>query len=174
MPAERATVAIARWVVAAALGLAFVRPARAEGPSSEALTSLTLASAAYVASALAGAHIAIRDSLVEHPFGLSFEGSARDGFFRGGGTALSPGLPMLATQAVVTALTYQPAPAGETATTVLGVGGLYFIGQLSEPETYRILGHPGRAGFAKVAVVTGNLVLPALIVAASVKVHDQF
>ena len=104
-------------------------------------------SAAYIANALWGGHLAIRHSLPEAPFGTRSTRSVRADFYGGFGTALSPGLPMLIALA----------------------GVLYSVGQLSEPEALRVLRHPRQAPGERLAVVVGNVVLPALVSVASIR-----
>ena len=127
-------------------------------------------SAAYVANALWGARIAIRDSLPEAPFGMRSTRSVRSDFYAGFGTALSPGLPMLVLQAGVTGLTTGTPAMARRATGALAVAGaLYFVGQLSEPVALRALRHPRRTPAERVAVVVGNVVLPGLLTTASIR-----
>src|SRR5262249_61058535 len=59
-----------------------------------------LVSTAYIANALVGARMAIRDSLPQSPFGIRTGRTPSADFYTGTGTALSPGLPILAAQAV--------------------------------------------------------------------------
>ena len=109
----------ARLVLA---GLTMLVPATSSaqyptGPNRAAVVGL---SAAYIASALFGAHIAIRDTLHEAPFGIHFAQSVKADFLTGGGTALSPGLPMLVVHATIAAMTAGPMPTSRKATHALG------------------------------------------------------
>ncbi len=61
-------------------------------------------SALYLLSAAVGAGVAIRDDMPGEFAGRRSGRSASADFFRGTGTALSPGLAMLAAQAVLTVL----------------------------------------------------------------------
>ena len=127
-------------------------------------------SAAYVASAISGAHISIRDNLPERCLGIDFHRNVAPDFYIGGGTALSPGLPMLAAQAVLTGMTAGPAMTSRKATHALAVGGvLYSLGQLCEPITYHTLAHARSAPHDRLAVVVSNIVMPALMAGAAVR-----
>jgi hypothetical protein len=130
-------------------------------------------SAAHIANALYGARLAIRDSLHESPFGMRSNRSVRSEFLFGTGTALSPGLPFLIAQAGVTALAAGPRGTARVASTSLAVaGGLYVVGQLGEPEAWRTLRHIRSAPRTRVAVVIGNLLLPAALSVAAVRARD--
>ena len=159
----------ARLVLA---GLTMVLPATSSaqyptGPNRAAVVGL---SAAYIASALFGAHIAIRDTLHEAPFGIHFPQSVKADFLTGGGTALSPGLPMLVVHATIAAMTAGPTPTSRKATHALAVGGvLYFGGQLCEPITWRLFRHPKSAPRDRLLVAATNIVIPALMTGASIR-----
>ncbi len=77
----------ARLVLA---GLTMLLPATssAQYPTGRNRAAVVGLSAAYIASALFGAHIAIRDTLHEAPFGIHFPQSVKADFLTGGGTAL--------------------------------------------------------------------------------------
>lgn len=144
--------------------------ASAQRPSAARHAAVVGLSAAYLTSALWGAHIAIRDSLPEAPFGWRSHRGVRADFYTGLGTALSPGLPMLAAQAGVTALTAGSVTTTRRATGALAIAGvLYTVGQLSEPEAARVLRHPRQAPRDRVVVVIGNVVLPALLTTVSLR-----
>jgi hypothetical protein len=120
-------------------------------------------SAAYIASALAGARLSIRDSLPEAPLGIRTGLSPGADFALGFGTSLSPGIPMLSLQAATTAALTGSAQTTRRATHALAVfGAAYAAGQLIEPETYRTLRrpreHPGRT-----IVVISNILVPATL-----------
>lgn len=156
-------------VVLVLCGAAFAT-ACAQRPSASRRAPVVALSALYTANALAGAHLAIRDSLPQAPFGMRTGRTPRADFLTGTGTALSPGLPMLLLQAGVTGLTAGPADVSRASLRVLAVGGvLYAVGQLAEPEGRHALGHPHAAGVVRTLVVVGNVVLPALMSAAAVR-----
>ncbi len=83
-------------------------------------------------------------------------------FFRGTGTALSPGLAMLAAQSLLTVLSTRGGKAGMAGTaglTALGAGSI--VGMLGEPIAYRAFS-PKTFDPAKAALVSLLLVLPVL------------
>jgi hypothetical protein len=84
-------------------------------------------------------------------------------FFRGGGTALSSGLPMMAAQAVFTVLSTRGGRArkvGAAGLAALGAGAT--VGVLGEPITYRIL-YPKKFDSAKAPIVLAAKVLSVLM-----------
>ena len=126
-------------------------------------------SAVYIAGALAGAHISFRDNLPEKCLGIDFKRNVRPDFYTGGGTALSPGLPMLVAQAVLTGMTAGPAQTSRKSIHALAVGGvLYSAGQMCEPITYRVLAHPLEHP-DRLAVVVSNIVVPVVMAGAAVR-----
>jgi hypothetical protein len=144
--------------------------AKAQRPSASRHAAVVALSAAYAANALWGAHVAIRDSLPEAPFGLRSHRSVRSDFLAGFGTALSPGLPMLVMQAGATALTSGSATTARRATGALAIAGvLYAVGQLSEPEALRVLRHPRAAPRERLTIVIANVVVPSVLTAASIQ-----
>jgi hypothetical protein len=144
--------------------------AGAQYPTASRRAAVVGLSAAYIASALSGAHISMRDNLPERCLGIDFKRSVRSDFYTGGGTALSPGLPMLAAQAVLTGMTAGPAATSRKATHALAVGGvLYSLGQMCEPITYRVLAHPRTAPRDRLAVVVSNVVGPAVMTVAAAR-----
>ena len=156
--------------VLAGLSALLPAPSPAQYPSGSDRAAVVALSAAYITSALFGAHIAIRDTLPEAPFGVRFPQSVRSDFFAGGGTALSPGLPMLAVHAAIAAMTAGPLPTSRKATHALAVGGaLYFAGQLCEPTTWRLFRHPKTAPRDRLIVATANIVVPALMTGAAIR-----
>ncbi len=111
-----------------------------------------------------GARVAIREDLpAEWVAGLNVGRNASAEFFKGGGTALSPGLPMMAAQAVFTVLSTRGGrggKAGAAGLTVLGAGGT--VGVLAETITYRVLS-PRTFDPAKAPIVSAAIVLSALM-----------
>jgi hypothetical protein len=154
--------------IAAAVALIGPETLPAQYPTASSRAAVVALSAAYIGNALLGAHIAIRDNLPEAPFGIHSSRSVRSEFFLGAGTSLSPGLPMLAVHAAVAAMIAGPASTSRKATHALAVGGgLYFVGQVSEPMTYRVLRHPLSAPRDRLAVVVGIIVLTVLMTGAA-------
>ncbi len=83
-------------------------------------------------------------------------------FFKGGGTALSPGLPMMAAQVLFTVLSARGGTTGKIGAAglvLLGSGGT--IGVLAETITYRVLSprtfDPAKAPIVSVAIVLSVL-----------------
>ena len=153
-----------RVIVALFCPLIGTRLASAQSLSTAERVSVAGASIAYITAALFGAHVAIRDSLPEAPLGFHSHRPVRQEFLSGTGTALSPGVPMLAAQAVATGLLVGPTSTARTAAEVLAVGGgIYELGQLGEPITYRILRHPRGTRWEWRASLVANLVLPTVL-----------
>jgi hypothetical protein len=110
-----------------------------------------------------GARVAIRENLPGVFAGMTRWQDPSADFFRGAGTALSPGLPMMAAQAVFTVLSTRGGRAGKVGAAglaALGVGGT--VGVLGEPITYRALS-PRMLDPAKAPIVSGAIVLSALM-----------
>ncbi len=90
-------------------------------------------------------------------------------FFRGPGTALSPGLPMMAALAIFTILSTRGGKAGTVGVagmTALGAGGT--IGVLGEPITYKALS-PTTFDPVIAPIVSAAVVLSPLIAAHGVR-----
>jgi len=153
-----------RLAIAALVALALPCAGATRAGDDASRAAMGIASAAYLVNALVGAHLAIRDSLPEAPFGMRSTRSVSREFYLGTGTALSPGLPMLVTQAVSTVLAFQTGNTAKVGATLLALHGAgFFIGGLSEPEVYRVLRHPRRAGLVKFAVVIGEIAIPPVM-----------
>jgi len=124
-----------------------------------------ITSTVYIANALVGARIAIRDSLPQSPFGIRTGRTPSADFFAGTGTALSPGLPFLAAQAVTSVALTGSASTARTGSRLLGVFGVgYSVGQLAEPVARGAIAHP-LSKPSRTAIVVGNVVLPAAMAA---------
>jgi hypothetical protein len=133
-----------------------------EAPAPDKL--LSLVSALWLLNSAIGAAIAIREDLPGEWAGMIRGHDPSADFFKGAGTALSPGLPMMVLLAVFTALSTRSGRAGTVGVagiTALGVGGT--IGVLGEPITYRSLS-PGTFDPAKAAIASAAPVLSALMV----------
>ena len=97
---------------------------------------LPLVSVLWLLNSAFGAAIAIREDLPAEFAGMSRWHDPSADFFRGSGTALSPGLPMMAALAVFTLLSQRGGRAGTVGVvgmTMLGAGAT--IGVLGEPIT---------------------------------------
>ena len=128
------------------------------------LSALSMVSVLWLLNSAIGARVAIREDLpAEWVAGLNVGRNASAEFFKGGGTALSPGLPMMAAQAVFTVLSTRGGrggKAGAAGLTVLGAGGT--VGVLAETITYRVLS-PRTFDPAKAPIVSAAIVLSALM-----------
>lgn len=133
-----------------------------EAPAPDKL--LPLVSALWLLNSAIGARVAIREDLpAEWVADLYVGKDASAGFFKSGGTALSPGLPMMALLAVFTALSTRggkAATVGVAGMTTLGAGGT--VGVLAETITYRTL-FPSTFDRAKAPIVLAGIVLSALM-----------
>jgi hypothetical protein len=88
-----------------------------------------MVSVLWLLNSAIGARLAIREDLpAEWVADLYVGRDALVGFFKGGGTALSPGLPMMVAQALFAVLSTRGVRAGNAGAaglTVLGAGGLW-------------------------------------------------
>lgn len=128
---------------------------------------LITSSILYVVIALMAAFVAITENLPAQPLGES-SGSGSpvwQDFLYGSGTAMSPGLPWLIAQAI---LTWFASRKGRWGT--IGVAGLTLFGLLSgvfalaEPIVRRIF-HPATFDLLKAVIETGIIVLPFVMMA---------
>jgi len=128
------------------------------------LSALFIVSVLWLLNSAVGARVAIRGDLpAEWVAGLYVGRDASTEFFKGGGTALSPGLPMMGAQALFLVLSTRGGRSGKAGTaglTLLGAGGT--IGVLAETITYRVLS-PRTFDPAKVPIVSAGIVLSALM-----------
>lgn len=126
-------------------------------------------SSAYLIDASAGAMLAIHADLRQRPFGIQTGQSAKQDFWLGTGTALSPGFVFIVTQSISTVLAARSGNSERIGLIGLGVHGIGFtIGALAEPITYECLGKPS-ANPARTIVAVGNVVLPALMTYTALK-----
>jgi hypothetical protein len=137
-------------------------PAARRGPT------VTILSLAYILAAGTGAAVAIREDLPGAFLGRTTGRTARGDFLLGAGTALSPGLAMLAAQAAFTLLARRGGRAGAVGAAglaLLGTGAT--VGLLGEPIVWRVL---SRRGFdaPKAALVAVMIALPVALCRASV------
>jgi hypothetical protein len=127
-------------------------------------SALSIISLLWLLNSAIGARVAIREDLpAEWVAGLYVGRDASAEFFKGGGTALSPGLPMMVAQALFTVLSTRGGRAGKAGVaglTVLGAGST--VGVLAETITYRVLS-PRTFDLAKVPIVSAAIVLSALM-----------
>ena len=110
-----------------------------------------------------GARVAIREDLPGEFAGMTRWYDPSADFFRGGGTALSPGLPMMAAQVVFTVLSTHDGRSGKIrAVGVAALGAGSTVGVLGEPMTYRVLS-PRTFDPAKAPIISAAIVLSALM-----------
>ncbi len=144
---------------------AFTEPG-SSGPMGEPLGPdklLSLVCVLWLVNSAMGAVVALREKLpAEWIAGLYVGRDASAEFFKGGGTALSPGLIMMAMQAICTILSTRSGRAGMAGSaglTLLGAGGT--IGVLVETITYRVLSpktfDPPKAAIALAAIILAPL-----------------
>ena len=129
-------------------------------PESDRL--LPLVSVLWLLNSAFGAAIAIRENLPAEFAGMTRWHDPSADFFKGTGTALSPGLAMMAAQAIFTVLSTRSGrveTVGVAGMTALGAGAT--IGVLGEPITYRALSprtfDPVKAGIVSAAVILSPL-----------------
>jgi len=118
-------------------------------------------SALYLLTAVIGAVMAIREDLPGEFAGRSSGNSASADFFRGTGTALSPGLAMLCAHMIFMGLSTRGGKAqtaGVAGLILLGAGAT--MGMMGEPIAYRVL---SRKGFdpPKAVLVSALILLPS-------------
>jgi len=138
------------------------KPPPAVPSNSRRIDPLPWVSALYLLSAAIGAGVAIREDMPGEFLGRKSGRDASADFFRGTGTALSPGLAMLAAQSALTVLSTRGGKAGMAGTaglTALGAGAT--VGMLGEPVAYRVFASK-TFDPAKAALVSLLVVLPAL------------
>jgi hypothetical protein len=133
-------------------------------------SALSMVSVLWLLNSAIGARVAIREDLPgEWVGGLYVGRDASAEFFKGGGTALSPGLPMMVAQALFAALSTRGGRVGKAGAgglTVLGAGGT--VGVLAETITYRVLS-PRTFDPAKVPIVSAAIVLSAMMTVLGVR-----
>jgi hypothetical protein len=125
---------------------------------------LSLVSVLWLLNSAIGAVVALREQLpAEWIAGVYVGRDASAEFFKGGGTALSPGLIMMAMQAICTIFSTRSGRAGMAGSaglTLLGAGGT--IGVLVETITYRALS-PKTFDHPKAAIVLAAIFLAPLM-----------
>ena len=128
------------------------------------LSVLSMVSVLWLLNSAIGARVAVKEGLpAKWVAGFYVGQDASTEFFKGGGTALSPGLPMMGAQAPFTVLSTRDGRSGKVGAaglTVLGAGGT--VGVLAETITYRILS-PRTFDLAKAPIVSAAIVLSPLM-----------
>ena len=127
-------------------------------------SALTVICVLWLLNSAIGARVAVKEGLpAEWVADLYVGRDASAEFFKGGGTALSPGLPMMVVQALFTVLSARGGKAGKSGAvglTLLGTGGT--IGVLAETITYRVLS-PKTFDAVKAPIVLSAVVLSPLM-----------
>ena len=120
--------------------------------------------ALWLLNALVGAAVAIREDLPGELIAGVFTGrDASAEFFKGPGTALSPGLAHIAAQALFTVLSTRGGRAGSIgAVGLIVVGAGATAGALGEKITYRVLS-PRSFDPVKAAIVSAGISLSSLM-----------
>ena len=126
---------------------------------------LSMVCVLWLLNSAIGARVAVKEGLpAEWVAGLYVGRDASAEFFKGTGTALSPGLPMMVAQALFAVLSTRGGRAagttGAAGLTVLGAGGT--VGMLAETVTYRVLS-PKTFDLEKAAIVSAAVVLSPLM-----------
>jgi hypothetical protein len=125
---------------------------------------LIASSLLYLLSASTGARIAIDEDIRGQFLGKCSENMPQEDFVRGMGTALSPGVKMLAVQVAATALAGRRGLLGKMgAATLTLIGGAAIVGMLGEAETYRAL-NPKTFDPPVATVIVANVIIPAMMV----------
>jgi hypothetical protein len=130
---------------------------------SQRLSALSMVCVLWQLNSAIGALVAIRENLPGEFAGMTRWHDPSADFFRGGGTALSPGLPMMAAQAVFTVLSTRRGRVGKVgAAGLAALGAGSTVGVLGEPITYGVLS-PRTFDPAKAPIVSAAIVLSALM-----------
>jgi hypothetical protein len=128
------------------------------------LSGLSIVSLLWLLNSAIGARVAIKEGLPgEWVADLYVGRDASAEFFKGGGTALSPGLPMMVAEVLFAVLSTRGGraeKAGVAGLTVLGARST--VGVLAETITYRVLS-PRTFDVAKAPIVSATIVLSALM-----------
>ena len=126
--------------------------------------------ALWLLNALTGAAMAIREDMPGDLIAGVFIGrDASAEFFKGPGTALSPGLPHIAAQALFAVLSTRGGRAGTVgAVGLIVVGAGATAGALGEKITYRVLS-PRSFDPAKAAIVSAGISLSSLMTVLGVR-----
>jgi hypothetical protein len=127
-------------------------------------SALSVICVLWLLNSAIGARVALKEGLPAEWIADLYVGrDASAEFFKGGGTALSPGLPMMVVQALFTVLSARGGKAGKSGAVglaLLGTGGT--IGVLAETITYRVLS-PKTFDAVKAPIVLSAVVLSPLM-----------
>ena len=127
-------------------------------------SALSVICVLWLLNSAIGARVALKEGLPAEWIADLYVGrDVSAEFFKGGGTALSPGLPMMMVQALFTVLSARGGKAGKSGAVglaLLGTGGT--IGVLAETITYRVLS-PKTFDAVKAPLVLSAVVLSTLM-----------
>jgi hypothetical protein len=127
------------------------------------LSALSTVCVLWLLNSTIGARVAIREDLPGEFAGMTRWHDPSADFFRGAGTALSPGLPMMAAQVVFTVLSTHDGRSGKVgAVGLVALGAGSTVGVLGEPITYRVLS-PRTFDPAKAPIVSAAIMLSAVM-----------
>ena len=128
------------------------------------LSARSMVCVLWLLNSAIGARVAIRENLPGEFAGMTRWHDPSADFFRGGGTALSPGLPMMAAQAVFLVLSARSGRTGKVGAAglvVLGAGST--VGVLGEPITYKVLSSR-TFDAAKAPIVSAAIALSTIMI----------
>lgn len=135
-------------------------------------SAIAWVSVAYLATAVLGTWLAVRDGLIGRPFGWAIDMTPLSGFVFGLGTALSGPLVLLLALVAANLWLRQGERAGQLAAVWIAILGVGFVGgMLAEPITWDVL-EPG-VGPLKAATVIANVLLPLAMVILAVRVRRR-
>jgi hypothetical protein len=122
--------------------------------------ALTVASCLYLFNASTGARVAIDEDIPTMFLGRCSPNMPQEDFVRGMGTALSPGVKMLAAQVALTLLVGKRGPLRKVGALGLALyGAAATVGMLGERITYVAL-HPKTFDPPRAIIILGNIFLP--------------
>lgn len=135
-------------------------------------SAIAWVSGGYLATAVLGTWLAVRDGLVGRPFGWAIGVTPLSGFVFGPGTALSgPVVLLLALVAANLGLRQGERAEQRAAVWIAVLGAGFLAGMLAEPITWDVL-EPG-VGPLKAATVFANILLPLSMIILGVRVRRR-
>jgi len=135
-------------------------------------STIAWVSGAYLATAVLGTWLSVREDLVGRPFGWAIDMTPLSGFVFGLGTALSAPLVMLLALVAANMRLRQGERAGQRAASWIALLGAGFLaGMLAEPIFWDVF-EPG-VGPLKAATVIANVWLPLSLVILGVQARRR-
>jgi hypothetical protein len=136
------------------------------------VSAIAFVSVAYLATAVLGTWIAVRDGLVGRPFGWVIDMTPLSGFVFGLGTALSgPLVLLLALVAANLGLRQGERAERRAAVWIAILGAGFLAGMLAEPITWDVL--EPEVGPLKAATVVANILLPLSMVILGIRIRGR-